>query len=65
MALAGHHVGSSFTQHHRHASLQILRKTLGSGNLSQTDHMLDAIILLFSLDVSICSATSSDGARRC
>ena len=53
MALAGHHLESFSTHHHRQASLQALRESLSDRDFSQAQHMVDAIILLFSLDVSI------------
>ncbi|CAD6592397.1 MAG: hypothetical protein ASARMPRED_006248 [Alectoria sarmentosa] len=51
MALAGHHVESTSTQNHRHAALQLLRKSLDThNNAGLYDSMLDSIIILFSLD---------------
>lgn len=52
MALAGHHVESRSTAHHRGTALQLLREGLDiPGNLADVYHMLDAIVILFSLDV--------------
>ncbi|KAK8075406.1 fungal-specific transcription factor domain-containing protein [Apiospora hydei] len=51
MALAGHHVRSSATEHHRGTALQLLRDSLGiPNNLAQVYYMLDTIVILFSLD---------------
>ncbi|KAK7915008.1 hypothetical protein PG985_012711 [Apiospora marii] len=51
MALAGHHVESQSTEHHRGTALQLLREGLDtSGSLALVYHMLDAIVILFSLD---------------
>ena len=52
MALASNHVKSASTQNHRHAALQLLRKSLDTyGNPGAYIPMLDSIIILFSLDV--------------
>ncbi|ORY09585.1 fungal-specific transcription factor domain-domain-containing protein [Clohesyomyces aquaticus] len=51
MALAGHHVGSTSTQHHRSAALQLLREGLSRRYDNKTGNsMLDTIVILFSLD---------------
>ncbi|EZF33587.1 hypothetical protein H109_01392 [Trichophyton interdigitale MR816] len=51
MALAGHHVHSTSTQDHRHAAFHLIREKLGSYNNTEDVYfMLDAIIILFSLD---------------
>ncbi|PYH97625.1 hypothetical protein BO71DRAFT_416942 [Aspergillus ellipticus CBS 707.79] len=51
MALAAHHVESTSTQTHRHAALQLLRKGINAyGSFEYGHSILDAIILLFSLD---------------
>ncbi|KAM5462993.1 hypothetical protein MferCBS49748_006220 [Microsporum ferrugineum] len=51
MALAGHHVESTSTQDHRHAAFQLLREKLGSYSKAEDVYsMLDAVIILFSLD---------------
>ncbi|OAL74227.1 hypothetical protein A7D00_2259 [Trichophyton violaceum] len=51
MALAGHHVHSASTQDHRHAAFQLIREKLGSYNNTEDVYsMLDAVIILFSLD---------------
>lgn len=53
MALAGHYVHSASTQDHRHAAFQLIREKLGSYNNTEDVYsMLDAVIILFSLDVS-------------
>ena len=53
MSLAGHHVESTSTLVHRHEALQLLRESLTTcSNLGQAYSILDAIIILFSLDVS-------------
>lgn len=52
MALAGHHVNSPYLQDHRHAALQLLHKHLVTYTRPRDVYsMLDAIIILFSLDV--------------
>lgn len=54
MALAGHHVESPSAHNHRHTALKLLRESLNvSGNLEDGFFMLDAIIILFSFDVSL------------
>ncbi|EGD90491.1 hypothetical protein H112_01951 [Trichophyton rubrum D6] len=51
MALAGHYVHSASTQDHRHAAFQLIREKLGSYNNTEDVYsMLDAVIILFSLD---------------
>ncbi|OOF99639.1 hypothetical protein ASPCADRAFT_138322 [Aspergillus carbonarius ITEM 5010] len=51
MSLAGHHVESTSTLVHRHEALQLLRESLTTcSNLGQAYSILDAIIILFSLD---------------
>ncbi|KAK2865163.1 hypothetical protein FQN49_003848 [Arthroderma sp. PD_2] len=51
MALAGHHVQSTTTQDHRHSAFQLLRESLSAGsNPGDAYSMLDAVIILFSLD---------------
>ncbi|KAK8122944.1 hypothetical protein PG984_011614 [Apiospora sp. TS-2023a] len=51
MALAGHHIESGFTEHHKGTALHLLRESLNtSANLKHVYHMLDAIVILFSLD---------------
>ncbi|PWY86671.1 hypothetical protein BO70DRAFT_333069 [Aspergillus heteromorphus CBS 117.55] len=51
MALAGHHVESTSTQGHRHAAIQLLREGIDMNtNLEHGYSILDAIIILFSLD---------------
>ena len=52
VALAGHHVESTSTQHHRHAAITMLRQSLDMCKFSRDVYsMLDTIIILFSLDV--------------
>ena len=52
MALAGHHVESTSTQHHRQAAITMLRQTLDTCKFARDGYsMLDTIIILFSLDV--------------
>lgn len=52
MALGGHHVGSTSTQDHRYAALQLLRKSLEICDSAELAHsMLDTIVMLFALDV--------------
>ncbi|CAH0049930.1 unnamed protein product [Clonostachys solani] len=51
MALAGHHLNSPSALSHRHASLHLLRQSLGAYNDAETMYsVLDTIIILFSLD---------------
>jgi hypothetical protein len=54
MALAGHHVESPSADDHRHTALKLLRESLNaSGNMEDGSSMLDAIMILFSFDVSL------------
>ncbi|EHA21807.1 hypothetical protein ASPNIDRAFT_41279 [Aspergillus niger ATCC 1015] len=54
MALAGHHVKSPSTDDHRYTALKLLRESINaSGNLEDGSSMLDAIMILFSFDVSL------------
>lgn len=54
MALAGHHVKSPSTDDHHHTALKLLRESLNaSGNMEDGSSMLDAIMVLFSFDVSL------------
>lgn len=54
MALAGHHVKSPSTDDHRYTALKLLRESLNaSGNVEDGSSVLDAIMILFSFDVSL------------
>jgi hypothetical protein len=54
MALAGHHVKSASTDDHRYTALKLFRESLNaSGNIEGGSSMLDAIMILFSFDVSL------------
>lgn len=56
MALAGHHTQSPTTEDHRQNALQLLREGLHSSDPKDgIDHLIDTIIILFSLDVSTLS----------
>ncbi|VUC33898.1 unnamed protein product [Clonostachys rosea] len=62
MALAGHHISSPSMLSHRHASLHLLRQSLGAYNDAETMYsVLDTIILLFSPDA--CECTHLKGAH--
>ncbi|KAI0813724.1 fungal-specific transcription factor domain-containing protein [Xylaria sp. FL0064] len=51
MALAGHHVGSPDIEHHHRTALKLLRESVNTWcNIPDVYHMLDTIIILFSLD---------------
>lgn len=53
MALAGHHVNSTSTLDHQHASLQLLRQSVNTFSDVETMYsMIDTIMILFSLDVN-------------
>lgn len=53
MALAGHHVDSPSTLDHRYTALNLLRQGLNRSLQSELIHsVLDAIVILFSFDVS-------------
>jgi hypothetical protein len=59
MALAGHHLNSPSALSHRHASLHLLRQSLGVYNDAETMYsVLDTIIILFSLDVGAMFAST-------
>ncbi|KAI0427454.1 fungal-specific transcription factor domain-containing protein [Xylaria sp. FL1042] len=51
MALAGHHVESPNIEHHHRTALKLLREGVNKWcNIPDIYHMLDTIIILFSLD---------------
>ena len=52
MALGGHHVESSTTQSHHGTALSLLRGSLASSDRADAQSLIDAIIVLFSYDVS-------------
>lgn len=52
MALAGHHVENPEFDYHRCAALHLLRESINVWcDMAELYHMLDTIIILFSLDV--------------
>lgn len=54
MALAGHHVKSQSTDDHHYTALKLFRESLdASSNVEDGSSMLDAIMILFSFDVSL------------
>ena len=54
MALAGHHVESTSTYHHCYTAIKFLRECLGANCIAgRGPSILDAIITLFSFDVSL------------